>query len=413
MEIDRPSSTDRGDPAGPTTTEPVPDPCAGLGIFRSGRIHHVMERLGLGGPRKAQLASRFVIVGAIVWLPLLIISIFEGRAFGGSVAVPFLYDWSAHIRFLIVIPLFLLADVITEPQLIKTIRQFQLSKLISDKDQGSFQESVRRMADLVRSRWSEIIFLALVVLFAALEIRKEPTLGSTNWLYVQDGSSSRLSIAGVWFFYFGLPLYQFILLNWLWRYIVWTQFLWRMSRIGLQLNAVHPDRSGGLGFIGIAQASFAPFILGFSFLYSSIFAKEIIFDGKELTGFAPEITVLTVMFLIFFLAPLLVFFPRLTSLRVNDLRQHSALASAAARSFTSRWNNVGDEDAQDLLGSSQIDALANLTTTYGTIKRTRIAPIDLVTALSIVSATLGPMVPLVLTVYTPIEIFEVLKGIVL
>ena len=77
------------------------------------------------------------------------------------------------------------------------------------------------------------------------------------------------------------------------------------------------------------------------------------------------------------------------------------------------WINVKDENAQDLLGSSQIDALANLTTTYSSIKRTRIAPVDLITALSVISATLGPMLPLVLTVYTPIEIFEVLKGIVL
>ena len=130
-------------------------------------------------------------------------------------------------------------------------------------------------------------------------------------------------------------------------------------------------------------------------------------------------------------APLLVFSPRLMSIRVNDLRRHGALASAAARSFTSRWNNVRDEtaqderrkgclgdtdepeatgtvgmnriepkldtrrapqkfrpdhvapqpvqedklierNAQDLLGSSQIDALANLTTTYAaTIRKPR------------------------------------------
>jgi len=413
MENDRPSSTDPGNPADGATTVPIPDPCAGLGIFRSGSIHHVIQRTGLGGPRKVVLANRFVIVGAIVWLPLLIISIVEGQAFGNSVAVPFLYDWSAHIRFLIVIPLFLLADVITEPQLIKTIQQFQLSKLIADEDKDSFRENVRRMAELVQSRWSDVIFLALVILFAVFEVSREPALGSTSWLYVQDGSSGQLSLAGVWFYYFGIPLYQFIFLNWLWRYMVWTKFLWRTSRIKLRLNAIHPDRSGGLGFVGIAQASFAPFILGFSSLYSSIFAKEIIFDGKELTGFTPEIAVLTALFLIFFLAPLLVFSPRLMSIRVNDLRRHGALASAAARSFTSRWIDVGDKDAQELLGSSQIDALANLATTYATIKRTRIAPIDLITALSIVFATLGPMVPLVLTVYTPIEIFEVLKDILL
>lgn len=413
MESNRPSSTDHGDQLDGATTVPATDPCVDFGIFRSGVIHHVMQLAGLDGQRKIQLAYRFVIVGAISWLPLLVLSAAQGQALGGSTEVPFLYDWSIHIRFLIVIPLFLLADVITEPQLIKTIRQFQVSKLIADKDQESFQESVQRMARLIRSRWSDVIFLALVVLFAVFEVRKEPTLGSTSWLYVQEGSSSKLSTAGVWFYYFGIPLYQFILLNWLWRYIVWTQFLWRMSRIKLQLNAIHPDRSGGLGFIGIAQASFAPFILGFSALYSSIVAKEIILDGKELMSFAPEITTLVVLFLTFFLAPLLVFSPLLASLRVNDLRQHSALASAAARSFTNRWNNVKDENSQDLLGSSQIDALANLTTTYATIKRTRISPVDLITALSIISATLGPMLPLVLTVYTPIEIFKLLKGIVL
>lgn len=392
---------------------PVPNSYDDLGIFRSGHIHKVMQRTGLGGPRKFELANRFVIVGVIAWLPLLIFSIFGGQAFDGSVTIPFLYDWSAHIRFLIVIPLFLLADVITEPQLIKTILQFQLSKLIANKDQKSFHKSVQHMARLVRSRWSEVIFLILVVLFTVFEIRKEPSLASTNWLYVQDGSSSQLSLAGIWFYYFGIPLYQFILLNWLWRYIVWTQFLWRISRIKLQLNAIHPDRSGGLGFVGIAQASFAPFIMGVSALYSSIVAKEIVFDGKGLITFAPEIAVLVALFLVFFLAPLLVFSPQLTSVRVNDLRRHSALASAAARSFTKRWKNVGDEDAQELLESSQIDALANLNTTYATLKRTRFIPVDLATALSIVSATLGPILPLILTVYTPIEIFKVLKGIAL
>ena len=180
MEIDPPSSTNRGDPADEAATVPVPDPCAGLGIFKSGSIHHVLQRTGLGGPQKSVLANRFVIVGAVVWLPLLFLSIFEGRAFGDSIAIPFLYDWSTHIRFLIVIPLFLLADVITEPQLIKTIRQFQLSNLIADEDQGSFQENVRRMAELIRSRWSDIIFLALVALFAMLEVGLEPTLGSTR-----------------------------------------------------------------------------------------------------------------------------------------------------------------------------------------------------------------------------------------
>jgi hypothetical protein len=380
-------------------------------IFRCGVIHRAQKLVGIDGNRKSHLAGRFAAIGVVCWLPLMIVSVIQGQAMGGSVDVPFLYDWSVHIRFLIVIPLFLLADVITEPQLAKTIRQFQTSNLITEKDLPYFRESIERLARLARSNKAELFFLALVILFAIFGTRKEVGLSSSSWMYLGGSSSGQLSLGGIWFFYFGIPLYQFILLNWLWRYIVWIQFLWRVSRRHLRLSALHPDRSGGLGFLGLAQASFSPLILGFSAMYSSVVAKEIVFDGKELVSFGPEIATLTALFLILFLAPLLVFASQLTSLRVTDLRAHSALSAAAARSFARRWRGDSEEEIEQLLRSAEIDALSNMTVTYDTIKRTRIAPIDWPTVISILTTTLGPMVPLILTLYSPTEILDVIKSV--
>ena len=116
-----------------------------------------------------------------------------------------------------------------------------------------------------------------------------------------------------------------------------------------------------------------------------------------------------------FLAPLLVFSPRLIRLRVKEVRRYSALSGDVARRFDSRWvepDNDG-EDIDRLLVSSEVDTLANLNVTFDTVKRIRIVPVDLVTALTIAGATLGPMLPLVLTVYTPGEILAVVRSILM
>jgi len=41
---------------------------------------------------------RLIIITLFAWLPLLVLSVVEGPALGGSVAVPFLLDVEANLR---------------------------------------------------------------------------------------------------------------------------------------------------------------------------------------------------------------------------------------------------------------------------------------------------------------------------
>ncbi len=386
---------------------------ADLRFFGLGAVKALLQRAGVDTERRPKFARRYTFIFVIAWLPLLIFSTFQGVAAGDKVQIPFANDWSVHIRFLVAIPLFMMADLVTEPQLIRTIRQFHVSDLIPEDERQNFTDMATRLAMLARSRWMEVFFAMLVAMLAVLEIRVEPALNTSSWRYVTEGTSKELSFAGIWFYYFGIPLYQFIMLNWMWRYLIWFRFLWKTSRIQLKLSGVHPDRSGGIGFVGISQASFAPFIVAVSTIYSSIVAKEVLYEDKLLASFVPEIATLVAFFLVVFLAPLLVFSPQLVRLRVNHVRLHSALGSSVARGFEQRWYSKNDEQAEVLLGTGEVDTMSNMTVTYATIKRIRAAPIDLVTALAIIGSTLGPMVPLILTVYTPAEIFEVIKGLIM
>ena len=41
-----------------------------------------------------------LIIAGVAWLPLLLLSALAGDALGDAVAIPFLYDIEAHVRFL-------------------------------------------------------------------------------------------------------------------------------------------------------------------------------------------------------------------------------------------------------------------------------------------------------------------------
>jgi hypothetical protein len=70
------------------------------------------------------LARRLIGISLVAWLPLLVLTAFEGVAIGHAVPVPFLYDLDAHARFLVAISLFILAEVVVHQRIHPVVRQF-------------------------------------------------------------------------------------------------------------------------------------------------------------------------------------------------------------------------------------------------------------------------------------------------
>src|SRR4029434_6249022 len=56
--------------------------------------------------------QRIIVISLLAWLPLLVLSSLEGQLLGGSAAVPFLLDVEVHIRFLVVVPLLIIAELV-------------------------------------------------------------------------------------------------------------------------------------------------------------------------------------------------------------------------------------------------------------------------------------------------------------
>jgi hypothetical protein len=74
-------------------------------------------------------------------------------------------------------------------------------------------------------------------------------------------------------------LSQFVLLQWYFRFIVWNEFLWEVSRLRLQLMPTHPDRRGGLGFLFALNDLLAPFLLAHGTMLAGRVANVVIHAG--------------------------------------------------------------------------------------------------------------------------------------
>ncbi len=61
------------------------------------------------------------------------------------------------------------------------------------------------------------------------------------------------------------------MLRWVWRGILWTIFLLRVSRINLHLVATHTDLAAGLGILSEGQIAFSPIV----FAGSAVIAAEV------------------------------------------------------------------------------------------------------------------------------------------
>jgi hypothetical protein len=108
---------------------------------------------------------------------------------------------------------------------------------------------------------------------------------------------------------------------------------------------------------------------------------------------------------------MLVFAPQLTQARRTGNREYGTLAERYVREFDAKWLRGGAPADEALVGSGDIQSLADLANSYVVVKTMRIAPITKEAVLQLVAATLAPIVPLALTMMSFEELLKQLLGI--
>jgi hypothetical protein len=377
-----------------------------------GPLFQLLRRSHLSGNALELLQQRILVISLLAWLPLLVLSLVEGRALGGSVAVPFLWDVDIHLRFLVALPLLIVAELVVYQRMRFVVREFLERNLIPENDLTRFEAAIASAFRLRNSVLAELLLIAFVYIVGVLIIWRHYTaLATATWYATPTVEGSQLSFAGIWYGYLSLPLFQFLLLRWYFRLFIWTRFLWQVSRIELSLVPTHPDRVGGLGFLTRTVNAFTPLAVAHGILLAGLISNRIFYVGATLLEFKSQIAVLVVFLLCVVLGPLLVFAPQLAHAKRTGDREYGTLAERYVREFDAKWVRGGAPADEPLVGSADIQSLADMANSFDVVRTMRIAPVTKEVILQFVAATLAPVVPLVLTMMSLEELLKTLFGI--
>lgn len=382
-------------------------------LVLGGPLFQLLRRSQLSGDALELLQKRLLVISLLAWLPLLVLSALKGEALGGTVAVPFLLDVEAHVRFLVALPLLIIAELVVHQRLRFVVPQFLERNLIPESALPCFDAAIKSAFRLRNSVLAEILLIAFVYLVnGPLIWRQYTALETATWYAAPTGAGLQLSFAGTWYVYLSLPLFQFLLWRWYFRLFIWIRFLCQVARIDLSLVPTHPDRSGGLGFLANTVYAFVPLAVAHGTLLAGLIANRIFYLGAALPEFKIEIAVVAVFLLCVVLGPLLVFAPQLALAKRNGNREYGALAARYVREFDAKWlrGSVPDER---LVGSGDIQSLADLANSFEVVRTMQLAPITRDALLRLIIATLAPLAPLALTMMPLEELLGKLLGILL
>src|SRR3954464_3667800 len=289
-------------PAREASTGERPD----FSLVMGGPLFQLLRRVHLSGDALALTRRRIVVIASVAWLPLLVLSVLEGQALGGRAAVPFLRDVEAHLRFLVALPLLVLAELVVHQRMRLLVRQFLERNLIPDAAVPRFEAAIASAFRLRNSILAEVFLLALVYgVGVTLVWRHFVALSTTpTWYAFPTSAGMKLSLTGGWYAYVSLPIFQFLLVRWYYRISIWARFLWQVSRIDLSLIPTHPDRVGGMGFLANVSFAFTPLAAAHGAMLAGPLANRIFHLGAKLTDFKPEIAVVVVFLLCLVFGPL-------------------------------------------------------------------------------------------------------------
>ncbi|RLJ68254.1 hypothetical protein [Sulfurisoma sediminicola] len=389
-----------GTSAAPDTAEYLRNPPE-FSLVVGGPLFQMLSRAHMWGEARDLQAKRMLAAVALTWLPLFLLAALGGELWGGEAEVPFLKEVAIHVRFLVAVPLLIAAEIVVHRRMRLIVTQFLDRKLIPDDALERFEAAVDAALRLRNSVAAEVLLIVIVYVVGYM-ISSTMGVAAAGWRSTGQG----LTAAGFWYVFVSLPVFQFLLLRWYFRVFIWIRFLWQVSSIRLNLVPTHPDRLGGLAFLTGTLEGFVPLAVAQGALLAGLIADRIFHLGATLLQFKIEIGVAVVFVICLLIAPLLLFSPQLAEAKRKGRREYGTLAQRYVREFDEKWLRGGAPVDEPLMGSGDIQSLADLGNSYEVVRTMRVIPVTRDSVVMLAVATLLPVAPLLLTMM-PLE--ELLK----
>jgi hypothetical protein len=361
-----------------------------VSLVRGGPFFRLQRAIGLIRPNQWNLGRRIGFIIAIGWLPLFVLTALLNR----DSLISLIRDYRVQSRMLIAVPALLIGEVLMELRFRSVMGHIRRAGLLDEADLARIDEVV---AKLVRARDSllpELIIILLLIVHTATSYKG--LVDTTPWLSRASGAQYQLTAAGWYAVLISTSIFQFALGLRLWTWLLWTFFAFKLSRSNLKLVPTHPDEHGGLGFLGLTSAAFAPIAFSATAVIGATWRQEILYHGAHLMNFKFPAIALVVVFAIIALGPLAFFVPRLANLRRKGILEYGILGQLHSTDFHEKWilHRAGRE--AEFLEAPDSSSLADYATAYERIEELNSFPADKGALYTLAAAVVIPALPAIL-----------------
>jgi hypothetical protein len=251
-----------------------------LSLVRGDILYRLQRRIGLIPPDGPGIGRRSLFWALFAWLPIALWAFYTGRALPPAAPEPLLAHFGIHVRFLVAVPLFILAEGMAHGLTMQLLPYFVQSGVVPEREVPRFRDVIAKIVKLRDTAIPWIAILAFVV--AALtvtDVVREPH--EIAWAIEGDGPARHMGFGALWFLYVGRPIYLMLLFGWVWRVILMILLFRGIAGLDLVIVPTHPDRAGGLGFLERIPKAFAPVALAAGAVLAAGWAHDVVYHGAS------------------------------------------------------------------------------------------------------------------------------------
>lgn len=377
------------------TPAPLQEPPI-FSLVLEGPLHRILRRAHLSGSAPQLLSSLAAISILVCWVPLAVLSLVQAHLLGG-IKLSFIRDIETHVRFLVSLPLLILTEMLVRQRVWDVARNFVERKVVPAEESPKFCAALNSGARIHNSLVTEIVLFVFVFTGGMWIWRHQIPPDVASWYASAPGGQVHFTMAGYWLAFVSVPFFQFFLLRWYVQFLIYCWFLFRVSRLKLNLVALHPDRPAGLAFVAEYTVAFTPLLFAQSAVFASQIADRILYNGESLLTSELTIVGLVIFPVAAVVAPLLSFTLPLIRTKRKGLEKYGAFASSYVLDFSEKWLE-GRANDEAPLGSGDIQSLADLGNSFEVARKMRPVPIRADDIALLLVVTIVPFVPLLLTI---------------
>ena len=339
----------------------------------------------------ARVVRLTAIAVALAWIPPAVLSAVRGNA----AFVSFLTDYASQSRFLIVIPILMLA--VPVPNRRHSLVAHHLEEFVPKNQLDAFQASSASFERLKHSRFAQAVIILLTYALAIYFAEYLSPGGSEVLPWLKGSGGFRwFSPAGTWGLFVSYPIVTYVALLWVWRQLLWARFMRSTARLDLRIIAAHPDRLGGIGFVGYALHGQDAFCFCMGVGMSGAIANRVLHHGGKLTSFGPAAAVLVAAILLICVVPYFAFTPILLRMRRRGLLKYGSVAHQAGEHFEKEWLDRPGGVDPDCLDAQHFSALNHLYGVVGNVNEIGVLPVTRIDLYGLLVAAFIPAIPVVI-----------------